>query len=172
MVDAELKQQTSKPTRIINVGKFYLIFEGSKTGHPGYIIWKNDDHNLYLAIKFGTSPNKNNTKLNLSLRKDDKENLVYNKLFLGKRKNIGKKELSEMNISDEKLKNILTNLDFLNPSYSPDINSKDRYQYKRNIKKSPHYKGQLSCPKGTADVNTIQKTNGKNKVINKNYMKS
>ena len=93
--------------------------------------------------------------MNCSLRKGDKENLVYNKLFLGKRKNIGKNELTEMSISDDKLKEIFLRVDFLNPSCSPDINSKDRYQYKRNIKKSPHYKGQLSCPKGTADVNNI-----------------
>ena len=144
------------PTKVIEVGKFYLLFEGSQSGHPGYIIWKNDEHNLYLAIKFGTTPNKNNKKINCALRKGDKENLVFNKLFLGKRKNIGKNELTEMNITEEKLKEVLRNLDFLNPLCSPDINSKDRYQYKRGIKKSPHYKGQLSCPMGTADVNTIQ----------------
>ena len=147
------------PTKIIEVGKFYLLFEGSKSGHPGLIIWKNDEHNLYLAIKFGTSANKANCKTGYSLRKGDKENLVYKKLFLGKRKNIGRNELTEMHIDKELLDSILLTLDFFNPSCSPDINSKDRYQYKRNIKKSPHYKGQLSCPKGTADVNTIQNDN-------------
>ena len=39
-----------------------------------------------------------------------------------------------MNITDQKLKDILSKIDFLNPSCSADINSKDRYQYKRNIK--------------------------------------
>ena len=159
MSQNSLKQNPNftKSNANIKVGKFYLLFEGSRSGHPGYIIWKNDEHNLYLAIKFGTSPNKNNKSMNCSLRKGDKENLVYNKLFLGKRKNIGKNELTEMSISDDKLKEIFSRVDFLNPSCSPDINSKDRYQYKRNIKKSPHYKGQLSCPMGTADINNIQK---------------
>ncbi len=169
MVDTKLKKhnKTSMPTRIIEVGKFYLVFEGSSSGHPGYIIWKNDEHNLYLAIKFGTTPNKDNKKLNCSLRQGDKENYVFSKLFLGKRKNIGKNELAEMNIAKEKLDDVLRTIDFLNFTWSPDINSKDRYQYKRGIKKSPHYKGQLSCPKGTADVNNIQSNENSVKKNNK-----
>ena len=146
-----------KQTKVIEVGKFYQIFDGSKSGHPGYIIWKNDDHNLYLAIKFGTTKNKNNTPIHYSIKSGDKENLVYNKMFLGKRKNIGKNELTEMKISDDQIKDILLNVDFFSPSCSPDISSKDRYQYKRNIKKSPHYKGQLSDPMGPADDNNIQR---------------
>ena len=152
-------------TKVIEVGTFHQIFDGSKSGHPGYIIWKNDEHNLYLAIKFGTSSNKNNTQLNYAIRKGDKSNLVYTKPFLGKRKNYGKDVLDDMSITKEKLDYILIHLDYLNPSYSSDINSKDRYQYKRNIKKSPHYKGQLSDPKGPADVNTIQ---NQDKDVNKN----
>ena len=116
----------STSVKIIEVGTFHQIFDGSKSGHPGYIIWKNDDHNLYLAIKFGTSVNKNNTELHFSIRKGDKQNLVYLRLFLGKRKNFSKNELSDMKITIEKLKQILSKVDFLNPTYSPDINSKDR----------------------------------------------
>ena len=141
--------------KVIEVGKFYLLFEGSQTGHPGFIIWKNDEHNLYLAIKFGTTVNKNNTKLNVALREGDKENLVYNKLFLGKRKNIGKNELTEMSITGEMLSDILNKVDILNPSYSPDIRRHDRRFYNWAIK-NPLYQGQLSCPKGTADSNNIQ----------------
>lgn len=154
-----LNQNSSleKPAKVIEVGKFYQIFDGSKSGHPGYIIWKNDDHNLYLAIKFGTSKNKNNTPMHYSIKSGDKENLIYLKAFLGKRKNFGKNELTEMNITKEKLEEILCKVDLLNPSYSTNINSKDKYQYKRNIKKSPHYKGQLSDPKGPADDNNIQR---------------
>ena len=159
MANKQLNQipNSSQPSKVIEVGTFHQIFDGSKSGHPGYIIWKNDEHNLYLAIKFGTSSNKNNIKMNYSIKKGYKENLVYAKPFLGKRKNFGKNELTEMSITKEKLDNILANLDYLSPSCSPDINSKDRYQYKRNIKKSPHYKGQLSDPMGPADVNNIQK---------------
>lgn len=149
----------------IEVGRFYQLFDGSKSGHPGFVIWKNDAHNLYLAIKFGTSSNKNNREMNYAIRKGDKENLVYNRPFLGKRKNYSKNELIEMNITEEKLNDILSKIDLLNPSCSTDINSKDRYQYKRNIKKSPHYKGQLSDPRGPADVNNIQ---NKDIDVNKN----
>lgn len=145
-----------KPTKVIEVGKFYLLFEGSLTGHPGLIIWKNDEHNLYLAVKFGTSPNKDNKRIDCSLREGDKENLVYKKLFLGKRKNIGKNKLTEMSISEEKLKEILLDLDCLSPTYSHDITRKDKRFFSWAIK-NPLYQGQLSDPKGPADVNTIQR---------------
>lgn len=158
MSKSVLNQNTllEKSTRVIEVGKFYLLFEGSPTGHPGIIIWKNDEHNLYLAIKFGTSPNKNNKRIDCSLREGDKENLVYNKLFLGKRKNIGKKELTEMSISEEKLKEILLELDCLSPMYSHDITRKDKRFFSWAIK-NPLYQGQLSDPKGPADDNNIQR---------------
>ena len=34
----------------IEVGKFYLVYDGSKTGHPGFIIWKDDLKNRYLVV--------------------------------------------------------------------------------------------------------------------------
>ena len=37
--------------------------------------------------------------------------------------------------------------------------SKKRLTTKKGAKKSPHYKGQLSDPKGPADVHTIQNDN-------------
>lgn len=37
-------------------GKFYAVHEGSKKGHPGKLYWKNDNKNLYLFIKTGTTP--------------------------------------------------------------------------------------------------------------------
>ena len=146
---------TPKPTKVIETQTFHQIFDGSKSGHPGYIIWKNDDHNLYLAIKFGTTSNKNNTKMNYSIRKGDKENLYYTKLFLGKRKNFGKNELTEMIINEEKLQEILAEIDFLNPTYSSDIRRHDKRFYNWAIK-NPLYQGQLSDPMGPADDNTIQ----------------
>ena len=147
---------SSHPTKVIEVGTFHQIFDGSKSGHPGYIIWKNDEHNLYLAIKFGTSSNKNNVEMHYSIRKGDKENLVYIKPFLGKRKNFGKNELLEMNIGEEKLNSIISTIDFSNPTYSADIRREDRRFFKWAIK-NPLQQGQLSDPKGPADVNNIQK---------------
>lgn len=36
-------------------GSFYMVFEGSKDGHPGMIYWKNDQANLYLAVTTGST---------------------------------------------------------------------------------------------------------------------
>ena len=36
----------------IEVGKFYFIHDGSKTGHPGLVVWKNDEKNRYLIVRF------------------------------------------------------------------------------------------------------------------------
>lgn len=35
----------------IEVGKFYMIHDGSKTGHPGYVVWKDDERNRYLVVR-------------------------------------------------------------------------------------------------------------------------
>ena len=35
----------------IEVGKFYFIHDGSKTGHPGFVVWKDDEANRYLVIR-------------------------------------------------------------------------------------------------------------------------
>ena len=90
----------------IEIGKFYLIHDGSKTGHPGFVIWKNDEANLYLVVI--TESDKNG---NASKRKNDKRHLtdlshpteekvvksyVKNRPMLCKRKDIGSKELIGM----------------------------------------------------------------------------
>ena len=36
----------------IEIGKFYFIHDGSKTGHPGLIISKDDNANRYLVVRF------------------------------------------------------------------------------------------------------------------------
>lgn len=123
------------PTKVIEVGKFYLIHDGSKTGHPGLIIWKDDFHNLYLAIKFGSSSSKENIKFTYPLSKDITTSYYYKRLFLGKRRNFGSIELTKLSILDKDLSDLIKTFDYLNPKYSKDLNSKDRYQYKRGIKK-------------------------------------
>ena len=35
----------------IEIGKFYFIHDGSKTDHPGYVVWKDDFANRYLVIR-------------------------------------------------------------------------------------------------------------------------
>lgn len=38
------------PTKNIEIGKFYLIHDGSKTGHHGFIVWKDDENNRCLVV--------------------------------------------------------------------------------------------------------------------------
>lgn len=95
------QENQSKPALIkkIEVGKFYFIHDGSKTGHPGFVIMKNDDKNRYLVIRFdsdkyGDIPKKDRgvkhiTKLKYAL--DDKVMNSYakNRPLLCRRKDIG-----------------------------------------------------------------------------------
>ena len=132
----------------IEVGNFYLIHDGSLTGHPGYIIWKDDTQNLYLAIKFGSTPSKENKQFFYPLSPEINKSYYYKRLFLGKRKNFGGNTLSRLNIKKEDVTILIQKFDLFAPIYSKNINSKDRHHYKRGIKKSLHNRGQLSDPLG------------------------
>ena len=94
--------------RIIEVGKFYLVFDGSRTGHPGLVIWKDDAANLYLVIR-----TESDKKGKISKRELERQHLidlkhptdstvvksyVRTKPLMCKRKDIGKKELIGMSI--------------------------------------------------------------------------
>lgn len=94
--------------RIIEVGKFYLIFDGSRTGHPGLVIWKDDAANLYLVIR-----TESDKRGKISKRELERQHLidlkhptdstvvksyVRTKPLMCKRKDIGKKELIGMSI--------------------------------------------------------------------------
>ena len=37
--------------KLIEVGKFYFVHDGSKTGHPGFVVWKDDLANRYLVVR-------------------------------------------------------------------------------------------------------------------------
>lgn len=93
-------ENQSPKIKNIEVGKFYFIHDGSKTGHPGLIVWKDDVKNLYIAIKFGTTKNDDNEVLSnkISLATT---NYIYKRLFVGKRKDFGKNELCEFHITEE-----------------------------------------------------------------------
>ena len=115
-------------TKVLEIGKFYFIHDGSKTGHPGYIVWKDDEKNIYVALKFGTSKNNENilltTKISLATR-----NYIYKKLFVGKRKDFSSKALNDFFITDEirSLFNVIRNN---KPIYSKNIS----HSVKVNIK--------------------------------------
>ena len=121
--------ENNRPKKVIEVGKFYLIHDGSKTGHPGLIVWKNDEFNLYLALKFGTTSNKNNLPLKRSIGGGAIESFIYKKLFLGKRKDFGKLFTDNLVFEgdDQLIQRIYSNC----PTESKSIKRKDRYHFKR-----------------------------------------
>lgn len=89
--------------KTIEVGKFYFIHDGSKSGHPGYIVWKDEERNLYIAIKFGTTKNDDNEILNERISQIT-PNYIYKRLYAGKRKDFGKDALFTFHISNEIVK--------------------------------------------------------------------
>lgn len=96
-----MQNNNPKPTiKNIEVGKFYFIHDGSKTGHPGFIVWKDDEMNLYISIKFGTSKNEDNELLSIPINKE-KTNCIYKRLFVGKRKDFSKDILGFFYLTDE-----------------------------------------------------------------------
>ena len=123
-----------KKIKNIEIGKYYLIHDGSKSGHPGLIIWKDDQANLYLAIKIGSTSNKNNTLLNSNLTNDIINHYYYNKPFLGKHKDFGSKPFLDWTLTQE-LEKLSQKLINKAPIESKSIRRKDRYRFKRSINK-------------------------------------
>ena len=102
--------------KIIEVGKFYFIHDGSKTGHPGLIIWKDDKANRYLVVRFDSDKFdvsytkeqrgiKHITKLEHPTSPKVMNSYVHNRPMLCKRKDIGGL-LSDLSISQEDVKTI------------------------------------------------------------------
>ena len=94
----------------IELGKFYTIHDGSKNGHPGLIVWKNDELNRYLVVKFdsdkkGEIPKKNRgvrhiTELKHPISNNIIRSYVKNRPLLCKRRDIGT-EYVGLRIMDE-----------------------------------------------------------------------
>lgn len=125
------KNQNPQSIKNIEIGKFYFIHDSSKTGHPGYVVWKDDDENLYLAIKFGSSPNVHNFVFGRAVGRGIEQSYIYKRVFLGKRKDFGRTTLDDMQISKEEFQKLVNKVDFCNPTYSKNINRKDRRNYKK-----------------------------------------
>ena len=100
----------------IEEGKFYFIHDGSKTGHPGLVVWKDDEANRYLVIRFDSDKFdvkltkaqrgiKHITMLKTPTSKDVMNSYVHNRPMLCKRKDIGS-ELFGLLISQEDQKTI------------------------------------------------------------------
>ena len=151
--------------KLIEVGKFYLIYDGSDNGHPGLIVWKNDFLNLYVAIKFGSSCNPKCIEFPRCIDNKHKKSYLYKRPFIGKRKNFGSKPFDDIVLSAVEFDFIYSNIDLNNPFESKDIKSKDRRNYKRLAKEKLLNQEHLSYPKVLHDNKTIHKPNkGVNKI--------
>ena len=122
-----------KPKKNIELGKFYFIHDGSKTGHPGLVVFKDDENNRYLVIrtdsdKVGDIPKekrgvKHITKL--SHTTDDKivNSYVRNRPMLCKRKDFGTIDLSHLRINKED-QHIVDMISKRTPQLSPSLKNK------------------------------------------------
>ena len=105
------KNNEKATIKIIEVEKFYLIHDGSKTGHPGYVIWKDDEINNYLVIRTESDKPNKITKRKLKrqhlidLKHPTDRNVVKSYIrtrpLMCKRKDIGSKELVGMTFHEE-----------------------------------------------------------------------
>ena len=124
----------------IRKGRFYLIHDGSKTGHPGMVYWKSDKKNIYLSLTTGTTHNKESISLRFPIDKTIKRSYVNKRPFLGRRKDYGSKEMQDMRFNKKDKKLILTKISKKEPRYSKNINRKaKRYFLKIKKKKCPKY---------------------------------
>ena len=96
-----MSNKTQSPiSKTIEVGKFYFIHDKSHSGHPGFVVWKDDEKNRYLVIrfdsdKFGIEFTKEHrnvkhiTKLSHATSAKVMNSYVHNRPMLCKRKDIG-----------------------------------------------------------------------------------
>ena len=113
----------------IEVGKFYFIHDGSKTGHPGFVVWKDDEKNRYLIVKvdsdkFGEMPKTDRgvrhiTKLSHTIGDKVATSYARNRPLICKRKDIGK-ELGDLFIHKDDLP-VIEKIANNKPEYPPSL---------------------------------------------------
>ena len=106
----------NQPIKNIEVGKFYFIHDGSKTGHPGFVVWKDDEKNRYLVIRFdsdkyGDIPKKDRgvrhiTELKHTIGGNIVRSYAKNRPLLCKRRDIGI-EFKDLRINPEDMSTII-----------------------------------------------------------------
>lgn len=116
----------------IEKGRFYHFHEGSKSGHPGKVYWKNDNKNLYLAITVGTSNGSHRTKITPT-SKNVQQSFVHSRPLLAKRKDIGSRRYDVEILKKDK--DLIKAVIRRNYRESPSIKAKDRRYMKRKYKK-------------------------------------
>ena len=130
----------NKPIKVIEVGEFHLIHDGSTTGHPGFIIWKDDEKNKYLVIRTDSDKpgavskkskgEKHITKLKHPTDKNVVNSYVHNRPLMCKRKDIGSKVLVGMSFNIEDM-GIINKVTKNNPEYTASFgkNKNNRWAY-------------------------------------------
>lgn len=121
--------QNIQQIKKIEVGKFYFIHDGSKTGHPGLVIWKDDEKNRYLVIRFDSDkfsdiPKKDRgvkhiTKLSKPTNPLVMNSYVHNRPMICKRKDIGIL-LGDLSVSKEDMK-LINDISKKTPERSPSL---------------------------------------------------
>lgn len=117
----------------IEVGKFYLIFDGSRTGHPGFVVSKDDINNRYLVIRIDSDKVGETTKEQRGVRhitklkhptsSDVVNSYVKNRPTMCKRKDIGSKVLTNISFHDDDLP-LIREISIRNPEYSRSFKNK------------------------------------------------
>ena len=120
--------------KILELNKFYLVHDGSRRGHPGFLVWKDDQANLYLLIKFGSSKSDNNVQLKHPISSSVLQSFVYKRPFVGKRKDVGNEMKYDIRIHEDDLW-IILEIPKNNPVFSKTLSRNDKRQYKYGIKK-------------------------------------
>ena len=77
-------------------GRFYSVNK-----HPGLIVNKNDNKNIYTVVVTGTTKRKHQTQLKHPTDRKVKASYVNNRPVQGKRKHFGSRELVGMKIHSE-----------------------------------------------------------------------
>ena len=119
--------------KVITVGEFYFIHDGSQTGHPGFILSKDDENNRYLVARFDSDKYSDKktkiergvrhiTKLIKPTNQNVKNSYVHNRPMICKRKDIGIK-LFDLSLSDEDIV-LISKIANANPEYSPSLRKK------------------------------------------------
>ncbi len=123
-------------TKKLLKGRFYALHDGSTKGHPGKLYWKNDNKNLYLFIKTGTTASPHNIILVVPTEKGVQRSYVYKRPILAKRKDVGG-ELPSMRFGKPDKKKIrgISQAPF---DETPSIGRNDR-RYVKRMKKKPRY---------------------------------
>ena len=126
----------AKIKKHLQKGRFYHIHEGSPTGHPGMIFWKNDKRNLYLTLTTDSSVGNHRTKLSKPTNKETNQSYVYNRPTLAKRRDVGGRYIDMVFSKKDRI--VLRIISTKKYRESGSIRSKDR-RYMKKLKKKPRY---------------------------------